>query len=432
MPDCSPSYGDTEHPTPPAYGKTSFPTAICAYQPDQLRSGLGLMPAYANGIIGAGQTVAVVNAYAPPDMPGDVNRYALYTSTAPLLPSQYTRLGPDSAFNDAGICGGPAGWQAEDTMDVEAVHVMAPAAHIVYAAGFNCGAGMDYALSSVLDTRAASIVTNSYGYSGEQVGADLIAGETNLHLQATGEGIGLYFSSGDDGDSADLGTPPGPQWPASSAWVTAVGGTTLAVDANNTKLFESSWGNNIDQIVDDAFTDPLPGTFNAGGGGGTSIIVAQPDYQKNVVPTELSTNHLGTSARTVPDIATDANPATSMLIGYTPMNDPNAFEVTPGGGTSLSAPLMAGRIALAQQAAGQTIGFANPALYAHYRTDPAPFNDIIPNLVPAQHGIATTLDDNEATLFTVDADGTLQTRLGYDTATGLGDPSLDALIAAAR
>src|ERR1700753_193299 len=56
MPDCSPSYGDVDHATPPAYGESSFPTAICAYRPDQLRYGLGLGPSYSAGVNGAGQT----------------------------------------------------------------------------------------------------------------------------------------------------------------------------------------------------------------------------------------------------------------------------------------------------------------------------------------------------------------------------------------
>jgi subtilase family serine protease len=431
MPDCSFSYGDVTHPTPTAYGTTRFPTAVCAYRPDQMRYGLGLAQAYAAGINGAGQKVAVIGGYAPPDLPGDVNRYALYTRTSPLLPSKFSRLVPDSMFNDTNICGGPAGWQEEDTMDVEAVHAIAPAAAIVYAAAFNCGAGTDYALSQVLDTHAADIVTNSYGNTGESVGTELIAGETNLHLQAAAEGIGLYYASGDYGDETRFLDTAQPNWPASSPWVTSVGGTSLAIDAHNNKVFEAGWGNRIDKITGGAFADPLPGPFNAGSGGGTSTITAQPDYQKGIVPHDLSTNRLGTTGRAEPDIATDANPTTSMLIGFTPMDQPSQFEVKLGAGTSLAAPLMSGKVALAQQAGGHTLGFANPALYAQYRTDPSHFGDIVPLTNPAQHAIAVTQGD-ESDLFTIDDDGSLQVRQGYDLVTGLGDPSLDAVIAAVR
>jgi subtilase family serine protease len=431
MPDCSYSYGEITHTTPPAYGSTQFPTALCAYQPEQMRTGLGLASAYATGINGSGQTVAVVNAYAPPTLVDDVNRYAFYTGTAPLLPSEYHRLVPDSMFNDTELCGGPAGWQEEDSMDVEAVHAIAPAAHIVYAAGFNCGAGTDYAMSQVLDTHAADIVTNSYGYLGEGVGTELTAGETNLQLQAAAEGIGLYYSSGDDGDESQYLDAAAPDWPASSQWVTAVGGTSLAIDADGNKVFETGWGNRIDKINGNAYAAPLPGGFNAGSGGGTSTVVPQPSYQKGVVPAALSKNRLGTTGRAEPDIATDANPVTSMLIGFTPMDTPSQFEVKLGAGTSLAAPLMAGKIALAQQAAGRVIGFANPALYAQYRSDPAHFGDVVALAHPAQGGFAITQDD-ESDLFTVDDDGSLKLRKGYDTVTGLGDPGLGALTAVAR
>src|SRR6185437_12275371 len=98
------------------------------------------------------------------------------------------------------LCQYPSGWQGEQTLDVESVHALAPGAKILYVGGFNCGGGLDVAMSKILDGGLANIVSNSYGDQGEDVGADVVAGEVNIQLQAAGEGIGLYFSCGDSGD----------------------------------------------------------------------------------------------------------------------------------------------------------------------------------------------------------------------------------------
>jgi subtilase family serine protease len=74
----------------------------------------------------------------------------------------------------------------------------------------------------------------------------------------------------------------------------------------------------------------------------------------------------------------DADPQTGMLIGLTqdfPSGD--HYSQFKEGGTSLAAPLLAGVIADADQAAGSTLGFLNPELYRAYTASPAAFNDIV-------------------------------------------------------
>ena len=83
----------------------------------------------------------------------------------------------------------------------------------------DCRLSDDPAHFELLDGNLSNIVSNSYGDLGEDVPADVIAGETNLYLQAAGEGIGLYFSSGDSGDETPNGLPAQPDFPASSPWV---------------------------------------------------------------------------------------------------------------------------------------------------------------------------------------------------------------------
>ncbi|MCB8808816.1 hypothetical protein LJD48_28135, partial [Escherichia coli] len=83
--------------------------------------------------------------------------------------------------------------QGEQSLDVDSVHATAPQANILYVGGFNCGGGLDVAMSKILDGKLANIVSNSYGNVGEALPQDVIDGTVNIHLQAAGEGIGLYF-----------------------------------------------------------------------------------------------------------------------------------------------------------------------------------------------------------------------------------------------
>ena len=78
---------------------------------------------------------------------------------------------------------------------------MAPGAHIVYVGGSDClDVSLDKALNEVVAERLAQIVSNSYGDLGEDIPADEVAAFQNIVIQAAAQGIGVYFSSGDNGD----------------------------------------------------------------------------------------------------------------------------------------------------------------------------------------------------------------------------------------
>ena len=218
------------------------------------------------------------------------------------------------------------------------------------------------------------LVSNSYGDVGENVPLSSIRGQENLHIQAAGEGIGLYFSSGDNGDeSASLGSAQ-PDFPASSPWVTSVGGTSLGIDKTGQKSFETGWGDVLDQIVSsprgNVYAAALPGNLDGGGaGGGQSTLFDQPAYQKGVVPASLAGGK-----RVSPDLAALADPYTGFSIGIRPITDDTTlaageFVNETYGGTSLASPITAALSALVQQSTNTRLGFANPTLYATYRSD---------------------------------------------------------------
>jgi subtilase family serine protease len=421
---CSTYWGENTATVPEAYGKTTYPTNICGYVPSQLRNAYSLSSMQRQGIDGRGQKVAIIDAYASPSIVSDVNQYSVQNGEPTLARGQYSQIVPKK-FYDQELCAEPSGWQGEQTLDVQSVHAIAPKASILYVGGFNCGGGLDVAMSTILDNGLANIVSNSYGNIGEDVPADVIAGEQNIHLQAAGEGIGLYFSSGDNGDEvANLGYVS-PDFPASSPYVTSVGGTSFGIDAKGKLAMETGWGDTLDVIQkDDAgnlfYTDPLPGSlFGGGAGGGASAVNAEPSYQKGIVPDSLSKG-----MRVSPDVAALADPYTGFEIGISPITDDStletgAYENETYGGTSLASPITAAQIALAQQLTRSRIGFANPTLYALAKISPSSFRDVLAPTQPAAVAY-TSKTSGRSFLVSLNTDTSLTTAQGYDDVTGLG------------
>jgi len=433
---CSAYTGEHTVTAPAAYGQTTFDTFNCGYVPSQLRSAYGVDSLAKSGVNGAGQTVAIIDAYASPSIVDDVNTYSSALGEPGLSAANYSQIVPTPAqFVDQEACGYPSGWQGEQTLDVEAVHGIATGAKILYVGGFNCGGGLDVALSKILDNKLANIVSNSYGNLGEAIPDDALKGAQNLHIQAAGEGIGLYFSSGDNGDEvANLGYAS-PDFPASSPYVTSVGGTSLGITQAGKIAYETGWGTAGDKIdpTGTAYLSPLPGAFFGGAGGGASAVFAAPAYQRGVVPTSLSHGF-----RVSPDIAALADPYTGFSVGIRPIVDDStlavgAFERDTYGGTSLASPLTAAQIAIVQQATRTSIGFANPTLYGLDRILPFSFRDVQPQN-PTKALVYTSAASGNSYLISLDQDTTLKTTRKYDAVTGIGGVTfgLLSLLAAGR
>ena len=433
---CSNYSGEHTVTAPAAYGQTTFDTFNCGYVPSQLRSAYGVDSLAKSGVNGAGQTVAIIDAYASPSIVDDVNTYSAALGEPGLTAANYSQIVPTPAqFVDQAACGFPSGWQGEQTLDVEAVHGIATGAKILYVGGTNCGGGLDVAMSTILDNRLANIVSNSYGNLGEAVPNDVLAGAQNLHIQAAGEGIGLYFSSGDSGDEvANLGYAS-PDFPASSPYVTSVGGTSLGITQAGKIAYETGWGSAGDKInpAGTAYLSPLPGNFFGGAGGGASAVFAAPAYQQGVVPTSLSHGF-----RVSPDIAALADPYTGFSVGIRPIIDDATLAVgdftrETYGGTSLASPLTAAQIAIVQQATRTSIGFANPTLYGLDRILPSAFRDVQPQN-PTRALVYTSARSGNSYLISLDQDTSLKTTRQYDAVTGIGGVSFEllSLLAAGR
>ena len=226
------------------------------------------------------------------------------------------------------------------------------------------------------------------------------------------------------------------------ATVLAVGlaaGTALAVGRNNNYVFEQGWGTGKSVLTNGAWAPARP-AYLYGGGGGTSQLFRQPAYQKKVVPTSIA-NYFGKGAhRAVPDVAMVGDPSTGFLVGQSQSFPDGSVRYSEYriGGTSLSSPLFAGVVAVADQVNGGTLGFLNPKIYQ--LAGSSAFRDVnhgravtdgvvrvdFANGLDATGGLITSLR-------TLNQTGTIFTRAGYDDVTGVGSPNgIPFLVAMAR
>jgi len=413
----------------------TYPWAPCGYTPSQLQGAYGVAGAIAAGNDGRGVTVAVIDAYASRYAASDLRTY----SQAHGLPTNFSLkevVAPGTYNRAQNKVHDPEGWAGEETLDLEAVHTMAPGASLVYVGAPNNRGDLDAALNHVVDKHLADIVTNSYGYSSEALPPGYIKPYNSTFIQAAIEGITVLFSSGDNGDETNgvPGASPTPDWPASSPWVTAVGGTSLAVGASDNYLFETGWATQRQLLTNGAWA---PATWLYGSGGGTSRLFGQPSYQAGGVPNAMATTYGGAAMRVVPDVSMDGDPNTGMLIGITQrFATGTSYGEYRIGGTSLSSPLMAGMLALAAQLKGSPLGFVNPALYAHAGS--SAYRDVVPPASTLGVVRADYINGEDATggyryslrLLNQDQVLTIHTAPGYDNVTGVGTPNGSAFLSA--
>ena len=420
---CSSWWGQHHGAIPKAYGRNSAPTENCGYTPNQLRAAYGIRK-----FTGKGATVAIVLDGHLSTMRSDANRFFAAHHVAGFAKRQFTQnFGPGFARS----CGSSADLP-EEPLDVETVHIIAPAAKVIYVA-VNCGGGITQpevnfldAETRIVDSHLADVETESFSTLEAGYTPSMVAAWTKIFQQGAAEGIGFNFDSGDGGDDTnnDPSTPPVILFPASDPWATAVGGTALEIGRTGRVLGELGWGDTI-AVENQAHTGYLqkpPGSFNEGSTGGRSELFGQPAYQRGVVPRSLATAD-GTqpAARVGPDIAADADALTGWLIAYT--QDAH-YEQIIEGGTSGSSPIIASLEADAKQASGHAVGFANPTLYA-LRHSPG-IRDIVPSkrpvalLAPPSDCVGNTGPTGQRCLITLGLDSSLRETRGFDDVTGLG------------
>ncbi|MGO9113900.1 MAG: IPT/TIG domain-containing protein [Thermoguttaceae bacterium] len=417
-------------PSHPSGSSISYQSAAPAgLTPNQIRGAYGLgsytSGVLANGVLfgaiqgdGRGQTIAVVDAYDYPTALNDLNVFSAYYGLPVFNGSG------DPTFEKLNQTGGtslpgtdPAGpsdndWESEEAMDIEWAHAIAPMANIILFEAINdsnAGSNLFTAAQTAADTPGVVAVSMSWGidestYTASQVltydstvfatPSGHIGGSATLGGTGLPGGVTFLAAAGDNGPYSVNGTNTiAPQYPATSPNVVAVGGTSLTVNGsspNYTYGGETAWGSGTNSWQ------------TGGGGGGISAYEGQPSYQSGVV------SAFSTTRRTYPDVSADANPSSGVPIYDSYDGGPSTPWSTFNGGTSLSCPIWAGIIAIADEGraiAGQgSLDGRTQTLPELYKLPAADFHDI----TSGSTGYAASP--------------------GYDLATGIGSPVANMLI----
>lgn len=345
--------------TPPTDAMCRATLGVPCYTPQEMYRAYNVGQVLASGITGRGHAIVIIDAFGSPTITHDLEVFD-HTFGLPDPPS-FRQLAPlgSVAFNPANAA--MAGWADETTLDVEWAHALAPGAGIVLLTspvdetqglqGLSQFLELErYALSHQL----GDIISQSWGTTENTLftpsGQAMLDAYNQFYAEAAQQHVTVLASAGDNGTAN--ATTSGKQiypfptvlFPASSPWVTAVGGTSLNLSTQGAYQSEVVWN-----------SGPTAGAT----GGGVSQYFAQPDYQKGLPPLDQTLLH---GKRGVPDIAYDADPHTGNLV-YESFRGGNQVGYVIFGGTSIGAPQWAGIIADADQMAGHSLGFLNEALY---------------------------------------------------------------------
>jgi subtilase family serine protease len=287
---------------------------ISGYGPVQFQSAYGVATSSNTVWAWNGKTIGIVDAYDDPTAEQDLATY----SSAFGIAACTTANGCFKKVNQTGgskYPRGNQGWALEISLDIQAAHAMCPGCKVLLVEAVtnsfsNLLVAEDYAISH------ANAISNSWG--GSEFSSE-ISSTYDSHFNKPGKAITV--SSGDNGY--------GTEYPAASRYVTAVGGTTLLLNSNNSRASENAW---------------------SGAGSGCSLYEGKPAWQQDT----------GCIKRTIADVSADADPATGAAVydSYGYSGQSGWFQV---GGTSLASPIIAAMYAIS----GNTAGSANSLPYAH-------------------------------------------------------------------
>lgn len=284
------------------------------FGPADLQSAYNLPSATA----GAGQTVAIVDAYDDPNAESDL---AVYRSNYGL-PACTTANGCFRKVDQNGGTNYPTsdnGWAGEISLDLDMVSAICPNCHILLV---EASSSNFPDLATSVDTAAtlgANAISNSYGGAEDST-------ETSVASHYSHPGIAITASTGDSG----YGTAA----PSVFSTVTAVGGTSLTKGGASIRGLTTGWSE----------------TAWSSAGSGCSTYISKPSWQTDS----------GCSNRTVADVSAVADPNTGVAVYDT--QGQSGWVVF--GGTSVSSPIIASVYALAGNAASLKINDASYA-YSH-------------------------------------------------------------------
>jgi kumamolisin len=318
---------------------------------------------------GAGQCVALIELGGG-FVQADLDTY--FTGLGVGSPT-VVAVSVDKAENSpTGDANGPDG---EVMLDIEMVGAIAPKAKIAAYFAPNTDAGFLDAITTAIHdtTNKPSVISISWGGAESTWTSQAMTAMDEAFQAAATMGITVCVASGDNGSSDGVSSGDHVDFPASSSFALACGGTSL--HATKTAITsEAVWND---------------GSSGGASGGGISAFFPLPTWQTGLTAHKTTGKAVSLTMRGVPDVAGDADPET----GYDVRVDGSNTVI---GGTSAVAPLWAGLIARINAATGKPAGYVNPLLY----------------------GKAGALRD-----ITKGNNGDFEAAKGWDACTGLGSPN---------
>lgn len=345
---------------------------LAKQQPSQSFTPLqvGQLYEYPDGTDGSGQTIALIElggGYQSSDL-------STYFSSLQLKTPTIVDVAVSGGSNQPG---GDA--DAEVLLDIEVAGALANNATIAVYFAPNTDQGFYEAISQAAHdtTNKPSVISISWGGPEDSWSTQSFNAMQSALEDAAALGVTVIAAAGDDGSSdGETDNQPHVDFPASSQYVLACGGTRLQASGTTIES-ETVWN---ETASNDGAT-----------GGGVSAQVAKPDWQSGI------TLPSGKSGRGVPDVAGDADPNS----GYQVRVD---GQDTVIGGTSAVAPLWAALIARCNQSLGSSLGDVHAAIYQIGSTA---FHDI-----------------------TTGNNGDFKASKGWDACTGWGTPNGTKLLTA--
>ena len=403
-----------------------------------------LSPVYNSAITGANQKIMVLGGSRL--TPTDLTKW----ETLSALPAYQPNYIVPSTLTDPGTTGDGKGGagdgdQGEATLDFNRAYATAYGATIDMVVAANwLGSGFSTLLNYAIQTVNDPILTVSIG--GGEYGNSVASVKQidNTFQGAAAQGITTFFSSGDSGvagGEAHGGTAVPTQIATinvfcATGYVTCVGGTQFSDTANPGAYWASTNGTGkssaLSYIPEGAWNEPYgrtAGTYVvASTGGGPSAVITKPSWQVGVgVPAD--------GFRDTPDVSFSASGHNAYFscLGFSGADC--VTTISGFGGTSASAPSMAGIAALINQKLGARQGNLNPLLYKIAASSPSAFHDATPatsGVNPCDLGTPSTCNNSNAspTTLTGGIQGFALTT-GYDFPTGLGSMDVAKFIAVA-
>ena len=349
---------NTEQPPTDAECRRLLYPSPC-YSPQEMRKAYGVDALIDAGFVGKGETIVIIDSFGSPTIREDLKAFDKgYGLPDPpsfkiLAPLGTVPFDPNNSTQ--------VNWAFEATLDVEWAHAMAPGAAIVLmtspVAETEGVQGLPQFLALekyAVDHQLGNVISQSWAATEntlfDAAGQEIVAQMEDFYKYASTQRVTVLASTGDSGssnvklDGVTLYPYPTVNYPSSSPWVTAVGGTSLYASTEGQYGYELVWNEQ-----------------GGAGAGGISQLFDEPDYQVASLPAGVS-QQLG-DKRGLPDVSYNADPYTGILIYLSFLGPANAgyYDI---GGTSEGSPQWAGIVADLNQFAGQPLGFLNPALYA--------------------------------------------------------------------